>query len=588
MQRLRGAAARTVINMESSLEVPTATSVRAIPAKLLIDNRIVINNHLARARGGKVSFTHFVGFALVQALAEMPEMNHAYAEDADGKPALARPAHINLGIAIDLAKDDGTRQLLVPNIKHCEQMDFAQFWAAYEDVVRRARTNKLRADDFDGTTISLTNPGTIGTVHSVPRLMRGQGTIIGVGAMEYPAEYQGASEETLARLAVSKTMTLTSTYDHRIIQGAQSGDFLRIVHRKLLGEDGFYDRIFHALRLPYAPIRWVRDISVAHDDEINKTSRVQELIHAYRVRGHLMADTDPLEYQPAPAPRPRRQTHGLTLWDLDREFPTGGFGGKPRDEAPPHPRRPARLVLPTIGIEYMHIQDPELLLAVRLGVGVSTRSWIQVRCSGSWMCMYSMPDRPAIRVAQHAEDVAQQSHRLAAEAAGRELAVEVPQRQAVGARRRGRGGVAACTPAGRCRPSGGRAPGRRGSAPARGPACRPRPRARRDVLRPSGSARTAGAARGRCRRRTVLAEQLPCTRAGTRRSAPWMTRWSYVEVSVIVLPMASSRGSRSALELGRVLEGAGADDACPGPSSAGAPSERCRYRPDWSARSSRP
>ena len=366
VQRLRGAAARTVTNMESSLEIPTATSVRAIPAKLLIDNRIVVNNHLTRSRGGKVSFTHLIGFALVEALAEMPEMNHSYAEE-DGRPAVAKPAHINLGIAIDLQKDDGTRQLLVPNIKHCETMDFSQFWAAYEDVVRRTRTNKLAADDFAGTTISLTNPGTIGTVHSVPRLMKGQGTIIGVGAMEYPAEYQGASEETLARLAVSKIMTLTSTYDHRIIQGAQSGDFLRIVHRKLLGEDGFYDRIFHSLRLPYEPIRWVRDISVAHDDEINKTARVQELIHAYRVRGHLMADTDPLEYKQRRHPDLDVTTHGLTLWDLDREFPTGGFGGRPVKKL-----RHILGVLRdsycrTVGIEYMHIQDPE------------QRRWIQDR-----------------------------------------------------------------------------------------------------------------------------------------------------------------------------------------------------------------
>jgi multifunctional 2-oxoglutarate metabolism enzyme len=365
--RLKGPATRVVANMETSLEVPTATSVRAVPAKLLIDNRIVVNNHLSRARGGKVSFTHFIGFALVEALAQAPEMNYAYGEDENGKPAVMRPSHINLGIAIDLAKPDGTRQLLVPNIKHCETMDFAQFWAAYEDVVRRARTNRLTPDDFAGTTISLTNPGTIGTVHSVPRLMKGQGTIIGVGAMEYPAEYQGASDDTLARLAVSKVMTLTSTYDHRIIQGAQSGDFLRIVHGKLLGDDGFYDRIFHALRLPYEPIRWVRDISVAHDDQINKTARVQELIHAYRVRGHLMADTDPLEYKQRRHPDLDVTTHGLTLWDLDREFPTGGFGGKPVMKL-----RHILGVLRdsycrTVGIEYMHIQDPE------------QRAWLQDR-----------------------------------------------------------------------------------------------------------------------------------------------------------------------------------------------------------------
>jgi 2-oxoglutarate decarboxylase len=364
--RLRGPAARVVTNMETSRELPTATSVRAVPAKLLIDNRVVINNHLKRARGGKVSFTHLIGYALVEALDQMSEMNASYAEQ-DGKPAIVRPAHINLGIAIDLAKPDGTRQLLVPAVMQCEAMDFAKFWAAYEDVVRRARSGKLGVDDFTGTTLTLTNPGTIGTNHSVPRLMKGQGCIVGVGAMEYPAEYLGASEETLSRLAVSKIMTLTSTYDHRIIQGAQSGEFLRVLHAKLLGDDGFYDRVFHALRIPYEPIRWVRDISVSHDDEINKTSRVQELIHAYRVRGHLMADTDPLEYKQRRHPDLDVTTHGLTLWDLDREFPTGGFGGKPVMKL-----RHVLGVLRdsycrTIGIEYMHIQDPE------------QRRWIQAR-----------------------------------------------------------------------------------------------------------------------------------------------------------------------------------------------------------------
>jgi len=364
---IKGPAARVAQNMESSLEVPTATSVRAVPAKLLIDNRIVINNHLSRSRGGKVSFTHMIGFALIESLAAMPEMNCSFSHNEAGKPLLVKPSHVNLGIAIDLARPDGSRSLLVPNIKHCETMDFAQFWAAYEDIIRRARGGRLSADDFAGTTISLTNPGTIGTVHSVPRLMKGQGAIIGVGAMEYPAEYQGASEDTLARLAVSKTMTLTSTYDHRIIQGAQSGDFLRTMHSKLLGEDGFYDRVFHALRLPYEPIRWVQDISISHEDQINKTSRVQELIHAYRVRGHLMADTDPLEYKQRRHPDLDITNHGLTLWDLDREFPTGGFA--------PKPVMKLRHILGvlrdsycrTVGVEYMHIQDPD------------QREWLQGR-----------------------------------------------------------------------------------------------------------------------------------------------------------------------------------------------------------------
>jgi 2-oxoglutarate decarboxylase len=363
---LKGAASRVVANMSASLAVPTATSVRAVPAKLLVDNRTVVNNHLTRGRGGKVSFTHVIGWALVRALREFPEMNNSFAE-VDGKPFLVVPEHVNLGIAIDLAKDDGSRQLLVPSLKNTETMDFAQFWQTYEDVVRRARNGKLTADDFVGTTISLTNPGTIGTVHSVPRLMAGQGTIVGVGAMEYPAEYQGASQETLARLAISKIITLTSTYDHRIIQGAQSGDFLKRIHELLLGADDFYDAIFRSLRIPYEPIRWVADIPPSHEDQVGKPARVLELIHAYRVRGHLMADTDPLDYKQRSHPDLDIVNHGLTLWDLDREFPTGGFGGEPIMKL--------RTILGvlrdsycrTVGVEYMHIQDPD------------QRKWIQAR-----------------------------------------------------------------------------------------------------------------------------------------------------------------------------------------------------------------
>jgi 2-oxoglutarate dehydrogenase E1 component len=366
VSRLRGAAARTVTNMTASLSVPTATSVRSIPAKLLVDNRIVINNHLKRGRGGKVSFTHLIGYAVVQALKAMPEMNDAYTEDG-GKPAVARPEHVNLGLAIDVQTADGARQLLVPNLKAAEEMDFRLFWTTYEDVVRRARVGKLAVEDFQGTTATLTNPGTIGTVHSVPRLLPGQGVIVGVGAMEYPAEYAGASEETLSRLAISKAVTLTSTYDHRIIQGAQSGEFLKKIHELLLGGDGFYDDIFAALRIPYEPVRWVRDFPAGHEDDVTRSARVQELIHAYRVRGHLMADTNPLEVTQRKHPDLDINMHGLTLWDLEREFPTGGFGGKARMKL-----RDILGVLRdsycrTVGTEYMHIQDPE------------ERRWLQAR-----------------------------------------------------------------------------------------------------------------------------------------------------------------------------------------------------------------
>ncbi|CAN5266447.1 multifunctional oxoglutarate decarboxylase/oxoglutarate dehydrogenase thiamine pyrophosphate-binding subunit/dihydrolipoyllysine-residue succinyltransferase subunit [soil metagenome] len=355
---LRGAAARTVQNMDQSLTVPTATSVRSVPVKLLFDQRVVINNHLARARGGKVSFTHIIGYAIVQALKAMPEMNAGF-DVVNGKPTVIKPQHVNFGLAIDLPKPDGTRQLLVPSIKAAETMNFAEYWAAYEQMVTKARNGKLEVTDFQGTTISLTNPGTIGTNHSVPRLMSGQGAIIGVGSMDYPAEFEGASEHTIATMAISKMMTLTSTYDHRIIQGAQSGDFLKRVHALLLGENGFYDEIFDALRIPYEPIRWARDIAVSHDDEVHKQARVLELIHAFRVRGHLMADTDPLSYKQRSHPDLDTATHDLTLWDLDREFATGSFGGDRRFMK-------LREILGilrdsysrTTGVEYMHIADP--------------------------------------------------------------------------------------------------------------------------------------------------------------------------------------------------------------------------------------
>jgi multifunctional 2-oxoglutarate metabolism enzyme len=369
LEPIRGVSARVVQSMEASLTVPTATSVRAIPAKLMIDNRIVINNHLKRGRGGKVSFTHIIAYAMIKALRAMPEMNAFYGE-LDGKPALGKPEHINLGIAIDLAKPDGTRQLLVPSIKGCEELEFGQFWVAYEAIVKKARAGTLTVEDYAGTTVSLTNPGTIGTVHSVPRLVQSQGLIIGVGAMDYPAEFQGASEETLARLAISKTITLTSTYDHRVIQGAQSGDFLRRINEYLLGEDNFYDEIFTALRIPYEPIRWASDFAVTKDEEIDKTARVQQLIHAYRTWGHLMADIDPLVYIQRNHPDLDVRTHGLTLWDLDREFATGGFGGKKF--------LPLRKILGilrdaycrSVGLEYMHISNPE------------ERAWFQQHVEG--------------------------------------------------------------------------------------------------------------------------------------------------------------------------------------------------------------
>ncbi len=355
---LKGISKAIAANMDASLTVPTATTVRAVPAKLLIDNRTVINNHLKRTRGGKVSYTHLIGYALLKALRAHPSMNVTY-DVKDNKPVAIQPAHVNFGLAIDMPRPDGTRALVVPNMKAAEEMSFTDFWGAYDDVVKRARDNKLTPGDYAGTTVSLTNPGGIGTVHSVPRLSKGQAVIVGVGALEYPAEFQGASEKTLNSLAVSKVITLTSTYDHRVIQGAGSGEFLKTIHEYLLGKDGFYEEIFEALRIPYEPIHWSADIQVNPEDQINKVARIQQLIHSYRVRGHLMASVDPLEYQMRSHPDLDIESHGLTLWDLDREWPTGGFGGKSM--------LPLRNILGVLrdtycrstGVEYMHIQSPE-------------------------------------------------------------------------------------------------------------------------------------------------------------------------------------------------------------------------------------
>ena len=355
---LKGIFKTIAANMDVSLTIPTATSVRTIPAKLMIDNRIVINNHMARTRGGKVSFTHLIGWAMIQALKEMPGQN-VYYDEIDGKPSVVAPAHVGLGIAVDLPRPDGTRALVVPSVKRAETLSFNEYLAAYEDLISRARQNKLTAADYAGTTISLTNPGGIGTVHSVPRLSKGQGSIIGAGALEYPAEFQGSSQRVLTELAIGKTITLTSTYDHRVIQGAGSGEYLKKVHELLIGQRDFYEEIFAALRIPYAPIHWAADIKVDVAERVDKQARVGELINSYRVRGHLMADIDPLEYVQRSHPDLEIESHGLTFWDLDREFVVGGFGGKRSMQL-----REILGVLRdsycrTIGIEYMHIQDPE-------------------------------------------------------------------------------------------------------------------------------------------------------------------------------------------------------------------------------------
>ena len=368
---LKGASARTAKNMEASLQIPTATSARAIPAKVLIENRLLINTHLASTRGGKVSFTHLIAWALVESLAEMPEMNVAYTLDEKGKPALHNPAHVNLGLAIDVPSANGERRLLVPSVKNADTLDLAGFIDAYDALVVKARKGQLTVDDFKDTTATLTNPGMIGTLNSVPRLMPGQGLIMGVGAMTYPAAFAGASPETLARQAVGKVLTLSNTYDHRVIQGAQSGELLRLMERKLMGLDGFWNRSFKALRIPHEPVHWDQDVTYDPLADAGKPARVAELIHAFRQRGHLAADTDPLAYRLRRHPDLNFSSYGLSLWDLDRVFPTGGLGGKDRATL----REILQLLRDAysryVGVEYMHIQDP------------AQRRWWQERMEGT-------------------------------------------------------------------------------------------------------------------------------------------------------------------------------------------------------------
>ena len=362
-QPIRGAAARIVANMEASLAVPTATSFRSVPAKLLEVNRRVINGYLGRTRGGKVSFTHLIGYAVVRAIHEtVPVMNSSYVADAEGKPRVVRHEHVGLGIAVDQQKSDGSRTLLVPVVTEADRLDFRGFWGAYEELIRKVRSNKLSPDDFGGITVSLTNPGTIGTQQSVPRLMPGQGLIVGVGSIDYPTEWKAADPVTLADLGVSKVITLSSTYDHRIIQGAESGLFLKRVEELLLGVDGFYDEVFRALGVPYEAVQWRRDVNPIDREQtmLEKQMAVANLVRVHRVRGHLIADLDPLRWKEPDMPvELDPATYGLTIWDLDREFLTGGLGGRERMALGDalHVLRDA--YCRTVGIEYMHIQDPD-------------------------------------------------------------------------------------------------------------------------------------------------------------------------------------------------------------------------------------
>ncbi|MBY0505442.1 MAG: 2-oxo acid dehydrogenase subunit E2, partial [Bryobacteraceae bacterium] len=378
---LRGVAAKIAENMNASLTVPTATSQRVFTVKVIDENRQLVNEHRALNGKSKVSYTHLIAWAIVRALKTNPAINHAYLENADGPFRIVRP-RVNLGIAVDVAGKDGARSLMVPNIKDAGAMDFQQFLAAFDDIVQRARIGKLAAPDFAATTISLTNPGTVGTLGSVPRLMPGQGAIIATGAIDYPAEYQGVAPDMKALLGLSKVMMMTCTYDHRVIQGAESGLFLAKVQQLLLGEDQFYEEIYASLKIPYQPVKLPEEkvrpligpaLGQANGSpaELAKEAAVLMLINAYRVRGHLVANLDPLGSDAHHHPELDPANYGLTIWDLDRPFLTGNLGGMTGDAAPQVTGTQGTATLReileslrgaycgTMAVEYMHIQHPE-------------------------------------------------------------------------------------------------------------------------------------------------------------------------------------------------------------------------------------
>lgn len=360
-----GGAKKIVENMEESLTVPIATSTRRIPVKVLDENRRIINEHLKKTSRGKASYTHLVAWAIVRALKDYPRLNDGF-QMVNGTPSRLERDGINFGLAIDIEKKDGSRTLLVPNIKGAEKMNFAEFLEAYDDVVNRSRKGQVTIPDFQGTTISLTNPGTIGTVASNPRLMSGQSIIIATGAIEYPAEYQAMTAEALSQLGISKVLTVSSTYDHRIIQGAESGLLLARIHEYILGQRDFYDGIFADLNIKYPPYGWAMDrnpILFGGDktrEYITKQARVLELINAYRVRGHLIADIDPLDAMPVQRhPELDIETYGLTIWDLDREFITGGLNRKESSTLREILEVMRRAYCGKVGVEYRHITSKE-------------------------------------------------------------------------------------------------------------------------------------------------------------------------------------------------------------------------------------
>jgi 2-oxoglutarate dehydrogenase E1 component len=315
--QLRGGAAALARYMDESRAIPTATSFRTMTVTALDERR----KRLKEA-GQRASFTHLIAYAVARVIAdEMPVMSHHF-ELIDSKPHRIEDGAVNLGLAVDVEKKDGTRTLMVPVIRDAASKSFAEFLEAYNALVEKARTNTLSADDLTGANVSLTNPGGIGTVASVPRLMVGQGTIVATGSIGYPVGLERAGPV----IGAEKVMTMTSTYDHRIIQGAESGRFLQRLEAYLHGEAGFYERVFADLGLELPPLPEAPAPAPAaaaappvdrrrpkFDEEIlQAVQAATSLLKAHRTHGHLAAHLDPLGREPEGDPALDPEPLGLT------------------------------------------------------------------------------------------------------------------------------------------------------------------------------------------------------------------------------------------------------------------------------------
>src|SRR5215210_5785111 len=370
VQPIRGPAAKLVKFMNESRSITTATSFRTVPVDALDGHRKEL-----KTAGKKLSFTHLIAWAIVKAAGDMPVMGHAYAEE-DGKPQRVMPGRVSLGLAVDVERKDGTRSLVVPVLRDAGRLSFSDFVARYDELVVGARDNTLQPDAYQGANITLTNPGGIGTVASVPRLMPGQGTIVATGAIGYPPGLTAVDPARLAELGVQKVMTMTSTYDHRVIQGAESGAFLRRIDQLLQGEDGFYESVFEAVGVTPraegpaapAPVTAAEPVPAAATPAaapgadaalLQAVQAATSLVKAQRMHGHLAARLDPLGSEPVGDPALEPATVGLNE-ELMRRIPASvlrvAVPGETFADALPKLRE---TYTGTIAYEIEHISDHE-------------------------------------------------------------------------------------------------------------------------------------------------------------------------------------------------------------------------------------